>query len=134
MIDNTTAKKLYAQIDIESQILNASPYQLVQILYQEALKSLKRVIIFMQQNNFEQKHDAITKAIAIIRDGLNSGINVDKGGEIAKNMLRLYDYMLRELMLAQFHNDVDKIQFLIELLTMLSDTWDQLKDLAKETV
>lgn len=46
---------MYAQVDIESQILNASPYQLVQILYKEALSALKRAVIFVEQNNIQQK-------------------------------------------------------------------------------
>lgn len=128
MTETLSAPTLYAQVDIESQILNASPYQLVQILYQEALSALKRALIFIEQNNIQQKNNAISKAIAIIGEGLNGGIDLEKGGEIGENMTLLYDYMIRELLYANLHNDTDRIQHVIKLLTDSAQTWAQLND------
>lgn len=34
-----SASKMYAQIDVESEILNATPYQLIQILFNGALSA-----------------------------------------------------------------------------------------------
>lgn len=133
MNDNLSAKNLYAQIDIESQILNASPYQLVQILFKEALSTLKRAAIFIQQNNIQQTNTTISKAISIIGDGLIAGIDQKKGGEISENMCLLYEYMIRQLLYANMHNDVDKIQHVIKLLTDSAQTWAQLGDPAKHS-
>ncbi|HGJ5890361.1 MULTISPECIES: flagellar export chaperone FliS [Arsenophonus] len=132
-MNSSTVETLYAQVDIESQILNASPYQLVQILYKEALSALKRAVIFIEQNNIQQKNNAISKAIAIIGEGLNGGIDREKGGEIGENMTLLYDYMIRELLYASLHNNVDRIQHVIKLLTDSADTWDQLNDPARKS-
>ena len=44
-----SASKMYAQIDVESEILNATPYQLIQILFNGALSALRRALILMEQ-------------------------------------------------------------------------------------
>lgn len=50
-----SASKMYAQIDVESEILNASPYQLIQILFNGALSALRRALILMEQGNIAGK-------------------------------------------------------------------------------
>lgn len=132
-MNTSAAETLYAQVDIESQILNASPYQLVQILFDGALSALKRAVIYIEQNNIQQKSRAISKAVAIINEGLNSGVDLEHGGEIAENISLLYDYMIRQLLYANLYNDVDRIQQVIKLLTDSADTWAQLNDPATQS-
>lgn len=129
----SAAETLYTQVDIESQVLNASPYQLVKILFDGALSALKRAVIYIEQNNIQQKSRAISKAIAIINEGLNSGVDLEHGGEIAENISLLYDYMIRQLLYANLYNDVDRIQQVIKLLTDSADTWAQLNDPATQS-
>ncbi|WP_334468342.1 flagellar export chaperone FliS [Arsenophonus sp. PmNCSU2021_1] len=132
-MNTSAAETLYTQVDIESQVLNASPYQLVQILFDGALSALKRAVIYIEQNNIQQKSRAISKAIAIINEGLNSGVDLEHGGEIAENISLLYDYMIRQLLYANLYNDVDRIQQVIKLLTDSADTWAQLNDPATQS-
>ncbi|MFS1564023.1 MAG: flagellar protein FliS [Candidatus Arsenophonus phytopathogenicus] len=61
-MNTSAAETLYAQVDIESQVLNASPYQL-EILFDGALSALKRAVIYIEQNNIQQKSRAISKAV-----------------------------------------------------------------------
>ncbi|SPP31070.1 Flagellar protein FliS [Arsenophonus endosymbiont of Aleurodicus floccissimus] len=100
-MNTSTTETLYAQVDIKSRVLNASPYQPVQILFNGALSALKRAVIYIDQNNIQQKSRAISKAIAIINEGLNSGVDLEHGGEIAENISLLYDYMIRQLLICQ---------------------------------
>ncbi|WP_032115327.1 flagellar export chaperone FliS [Candidatus Arsenophonus nilaparvatae] len=132
-MNTSAAETLYTQVDIESQVLNASPYQLVKILFDGALSALKRAVIYIEQNNIQQKSRAISKAIAIINEGLNSGVDLEHGGEIAENISLLYDYMIRQLLYANLYNDVDRIQQVIKLLTDSADTWAQLNDPATQS-
>lgn len=132
-MNTSAAETLYAQVDIESQVLNASPYQLVQILFDGALSALKRAVIYIEQNNIQQKSRAISKAVAIINEGLNSGVDLEHGGEIAENISLLYDYMIRQLLYANLYNVVDRIQQVIKLLTDSANTWAQLNDPATQS-
>lgn len=132
-MNTSAAETLYTQVDIESQVLNASPYQLVKILFDGALSALKRAVIYIEQNNIQQKSRAISKAVAIINEGLNSGVDLEHGGEIAENISLLYDYMIRQLLYANLYNDVDRIQQVIKLLTDSANTWAQLNDPATQS-
>ncbi|MDC9597307.1 flagellar export chaperone FliS [Xenorhabdus anantnagensis] len=121
-----SASQLYAQVDLESEIMNASPYQLIQILFNGALSALRRAIILMQQGNIPEKGLAISKAINIIDNGLKEGLDFEKGGEIAQNLFDLYDYMGRRLLHANLRNDEKAITEVINLLTEISDSWRQI--------
>ncbi|WP_338885265.1 flagellar export chaperone FliS [Xenorhabdus sp. TH1] len=121
-----SASQLYAQVDLESEIMNASPYQLIQILFNGALSALRRAIILMQQGNIPEKGLAISKAINIIDSGLKEGLDFEKGGEIAQNLFALYDYMGRRLLHANLRNDEKAITEVIDLLTEISDAWRQI--------
>ncbi|MDX7990824.1 flagellar export chaperone FliS [Xenorhabdus littoralis] len=121
-----SASQLYAQVDLESEIMNASPYQLIQILFNGALSALRRAIILMQQGNIPEKGLAISKAINIIDNGLKEGLDFEKGGEIAQNLFALYEYMSRRLLHANLRNDEKAITEVINLLTEISDSWRQI--------
>ena len=85
-----SASKMYAQIDVESEILNASPYQLIQILFNGALSALRRALILMEQGNIAGKGENISKAINIIGNGLKQGLDKEKGGELSENLALLF--------------------------------------------
>ncbi|NHB92903.1 flagellar export chaperone FliS [Photorhabdus cinerea] len=121
-----SASQLYAQIDMESEIMNASPYQLIQILFNGALSALRRAIILMEQGNIAEKGAAISKAINIIDNGLKQGLDNEKGGELAHNLSSLYDYMTQRLLYANLRNDEPAITEVIKLLTEISDAWRQI--------
>ncbi|OKP02434.1 MULTISPECIES: flagellar export chaperone FliS [Xenorhabdus] len=121
-----SASQLYAQVDLESEIMNASPYQLIQILFNGALSALRRAIILIQQGNIPEKGLAISKAINIIDNGLKEGLDFEKGGEIAQNLFALYDYMSRRLLHANLRNDEKAITEVIDLLSEISDSWRQI--------
>ncbi|MBS9431296.1 flagellar export chaperone FliS [Photorhabdus hainanensis] len=121
-----SASQLYAQIDMESEIMNASPYQLIQILFNGALSALRRAIILMEQGNIAEKGAAISKAINIIDNGLKQGLDTEKGGELAHNLASLYDYMTQRLLHANLRNDEPAITEVIKLLTEISDAWRQI--------
>lgn len=120
------AKQAYQQVDLESEITNASPYQLISILHKGALSALKRAEIFMQQNNIAAKGKEISKAIDIIDTGLKHALNHDAGGEIADNLASLYDYMVIRLLKANLENNVSYIQEVYLLLADIAATWQQI--------
>lgn len=120
------AKQAYQQVDIESEIINATPYQLISILYKGALSALKRAEIFMQQNEIAAKGKELSKAIDIIDTGLKHALNHDAGGKIADNLASLYDYMVIRLLKANLENNVAYIQEVYQLLSDLASTWQQI--------
>jgi len=120
------AKHAYQQVDLESEITNATPYQLIQILFKGALSALKRGEIFMQQGKVAEKGKEISKAIDIIDTGLKQSLNYDAGGELAENLASLYEYMTMQLLRANLENDVAYVQEVYQLLSDIASAWQQI--------
>lgn len=120
------AKQAYQQVDLESEITNATPYQLIQILFKGALSALKRGEIFMQQGKVAEKGKEISKAIDIIDTGLKQSLNYDAGGELAENLASLYEYMTMQLLRANLENNVAYVQEVYQLLSDIASAWQQI--------
>ncbi|BBV92351.1 MAG: flagellar export chaperone FliS [Enterobacter sp.] len=116
----------YAQVGVESAVLSASPHQLVVLLFDGALSAIKKAIILIEQGDIPGKGQAISKAINIISNGLQSGLNHEIGGDLAANLDSLYDYMTRRLLQANLHNDINAINEVVELLNNIADAWKEI--------
>jgi hypothetical protein len=52
-------------------------------------------------------------------------LNIDRGGEIAENLMKLYDFMHRYLVQANMDKDVAKVTIVISMLKELRQTWEE---------
>ncbi|HHR6144680.1 TPA: flagellar export chaperone FliS [Providencia alcalifaciens] len=120
------ANQAYQQVSLESEIADATPYQLIQILFKGALSALKRGEIFMEQGNIAEKGKEISKAIDIIDTGLKQSLNYEAGGELAENLASLYEYMTRQLLRANIENNVTYVQEVYQLLSDIASVWQQI--------
>jgi flagellar protein FliS len=78
----------------------------------------------MQSGDIPAKGKSISKAIAIIDNGLRASLDKRIGGEIALNLDSLYEYMSRQLLLANLNNDEAKITEVQNLLRDLKGAWE----------
>ncbi len=113
----------YAKVNSTSAIESANPHQLIQMLYQGALDSLQGALGHIERKDFEAKGKSIGKAMSII-GGLQSVLDHEKGGEIAKNLDSLYDYISVRLYEASLDNDRAKVNEVIGLLKEIKAGWD----------
>ncbi|MBW5825003.1 MULTISPECIES: flagellar export chaperone FliS [Yersinia] len=123
---NRSGSQAYAQVGLESGVMSASPHQLIVMLFDGAQSALVRARILMNQRDIPAKGAAISKAIDIINNGLNAGLDLEKGGEMAENLSALYDYMSRRLLHANLHNDEQAITEVLALLENIADAWRQI--------
>ncbi|OWF82529.1 flagellar export chaperone FliS [Yersinia alsatica] len=123
---NRSGSQAYAQVGLESGVMSASPHQLIVMLFDGAQSALVRARILMNQRDIPAKGAAISKAIDIINNGLNAGLDLEKGGEMAENLSALYDYMSRRLLHANLHNDEQAIDEVLALLENIADAWRQI--------
>lgn len=127
MMYSRTGSQAYAQVGLESAVMSASPHQLIVLLFNGARSALVRARILMQQGDIQGKGMALSKAIDIITNGLKTGLDREKGGELAENLSALYDYMTQRLMIANLHNDVKVIEEVEMLLQNIADAWCQIE-------
>lgn len=115
--------KAYAQVGLETGINSASPHGLIVMLYDGAIEAIRKAKIYMEMRDIEMKTKSVDKALRIIKDGLTAALDVNAGGELAKQLLALYDYIGKELILANAQNSADRMDTCISLLDDLRGAW-----------
>lgn len=105
-----------------NQILNASPEQILIMLYDGSIRFCRQAIHAMEAQNRVVQAEKISRAMAIVSEFSNT-LNHEVGGEIATDLDALYAFMLRELTNANVKNDRKALETVEGLLIDLRDTW-----------
>lgn len=108
---------------LEAQVKTASPIQLVCMLYDGAIKFSNLALMGIKEGNIEKKTVNIVKTEKIINE-LRISLNFDKGGEIATNLDKLYDFIYTYLMDANTNDDIAKLEHVIKMLSSLRESWN----------
>jgi flagellar protein FliS len=101
--------------------------RLIVVLYEGAVKFLRQAIRELEAGNLAEKGTFISKAQAIITE-LNSVLDLERGGEVAQNLRKLYHFMGRQLNDANMERDPQKIRDVIEMLEELNEAWKAITD------
>ncbi|MGX8745376.1 flagellar export chaperone FliS [Legionella pneumophila] len=112
----------YKAIELQTRIETASPHELIDLLLQGTRSHIATAQGNIQRNQIKEKGEHISKAISII-EGLKMSLNHDKGGEIAENLLQLYDYVQQILLKANLKNDEDLLAQSNMLLAEVHQAW-----------
>jgi flagellar protein FliS len=124
------AAQAYARIGLETGVAAASPQRLIVMLYDGALAALSEARGHMSAGRTAQKGRALGKAISIVDEGLKAALDVSQGGDIARSLMDLYDYVGRRLLLANLRDDVTLIDEATRLLGELRGAWATLAERA----
>ncbi|WP_319381557.1 flagellar export chaperone FliS [Thiomicrorhabdus sp.] len=120
----------YAKHFAETSVSEATPHQLVAMLYGALIKNLNLTKVFMEQKKFADKSRVSNKALAILLS-LKAGLDMEKGAEVADNLFQLYDYCYRRLVEASVKNDQMIINELLEHVKGLREAWEDMPDQIK---
>lgn len=121
------ASKAYQQINIASEVEGASPHRLVSMLFEGALRQIAVAKGAMERTAYAEKGTAISKAIAIIGE-LEGSLKDQDTNEVAGNLGRLYDYMIRTLTEANLKNSLEKLDEVANLLIEIKSGWDAIPE------
>ncbi|MDR5866916.1 flagellar export chaperone FliS [Halomonas koreensis] len=123
----------YAKVGVESGVMSASPHQLIVMLFDGALASIRKARIHLQDGNRSEKGKAISKALEIVTNGLQAALDAERGGEIAERLDMLYDYIGRQLLAANRHDDVERLDEAERLLSDIASAWREIAPQAQAT-
>ena len=99
--------------------------KIVVMLYQGAIRFLKESIVALENEDFKTKGEKLGRAIDIITE-LNASLDFEKGGEIAINLRRTYEFMLVHLTQASIKKDILMIEQVIDQLETMLEAWEQI--------
>ena len=112
----------------KTNVNTASQGRLVVLLYEGAVKHLKAALNLFDENekikpsNIEQFGIHLQKTQAIITE-LQVSLDMEKGGDIARNLMSLYVYFNEELMDATINHNKAKIEFVLKKVDELAGAW-----------
>jgi len=113
----------YASIGLETKVLSASPEQLITLLFDGAQAAIAKARLYMQNGQIDGRGMAISKAIDIVDSGLKASLDLETGGELAKNLNATYDLVIRNLLLANLNVDMERLDLADRLLATIGDAW-----------
>ena len=106
------------------QLMSASPPRLVAMLYDRAVFLLTEAVDAINDNDIERRWRANQKATEVICH-LWETLDMEKGGEVAANLNKLYGFMLRRLLAVDMENSAKAAQEVIQLLEPLRRSWHE---------
>jgi len=126
-MNTTRAINAYTKVGTESAVNGADPHMLISMLFQGALLAIANAKNEMVRKETAAKGKSISRAIAIIGEGLNASLDKSVGGELAQSLSSLYDYMVTRLVAANLNNDMVALDEVTRLLTELAGAWDAIR-------
>jgi len=106
----------------EQEVSTANPVGLVVMLYNACIKRLKLAQMSLDRKDFAETNTHLKRAQDIISELVSS---LDLRYQIAKDLMSLYDFMLREIARINMAKDGKDLEPLVEMLSGLRDTWVQ---------
>jgi flagellar protein FliS len=104
-------------------LAEASPYQVVQVMLDAVLSRIAEAGGHLERGEVSAKGEKIGKALAIM-EALMLGLDKERGGELAQNLERLYEYASRTLLKAHLENRSDLLKEVTSLLREIKIGWD----------
>ncbi len=124
MVNTAYAMNSYAQAKVVSV---DNPVDLIIMLYDGAIEYLNKASTGIKIKNLQIKLKYIKRTLAILSE-LDRSLNFEAGGQIAVNLHNLYNYMMKELVLANINYDADKLMHISGLLADLRKGWVEVRN------
>ena len=97
------------------------------MLYDGAIKAVLTLRRHWCEVIWPQRGAALSKAISIIDEGLRPALDMQAGGEIAANLMALYDYCHTGCCMPTSKATSQSIDEVAHLMTELRDAWEALE-------
>jgi flagellar protein FliS len=107
---------------LESRVLSASPLELICILYQFALDSVRDARRHLAAGDIVARSKSVCRVVGAIAE-LEGSLNHAEGGAISRNLGELYQYLRRRLTEANMWQQDAPLAEAETLLTTLSEAW-----------
>jgi flagellar protein FliS len=115
----------YKKVSVDSQLSEASPHKVIQMLMAGAIERLVQGKAAMEQGNIPVKGERLGKALDIVIS-LRSCLSMDEGGDVAQNLDQLYEFMISQITLANAENNPQAIDDVVDIIREIKSAWDQI--------
>ena len=121
MYSNSSHHKQY----VTNQVTTADKGKILVMLFEGCLSFLNQAKKGLEENNIVKFAKFNSKAQAIISE-LMVTLDFEKGGQIAKDLDRIYDFLLFHLVEANLQKDPKKIENVISILSKVASAYKEI--------
>ena len=108
---------------LEQTIASASPLELIRLYYQTAIQAVRDARAFLAQKNIKERVRCISLAHGVLAELFRSLDKKTGDGKLAGDLARLYAYMMRRLLDANFRQADEPLAEVLNLLLPLAEAW-----------
>lgn len=107
-------------------IQTADPLQLIILCYDGVISDLNQAKELHERHEMNDAYERIRHAQDIITE-LLIGLDYERGGNIARNLNSIYNFVLRQLIGINSRKDASIYDDLVRILSNLRDGWESVK-------
>jgi flagellar secretion chaperone FliS len=112
----------YQSVSVHGSVANADPHRMVQMLMDATAERLVTARGCIERGEIPRKAKLLHSCVTLIAE-LRGSLNMTEGGPLAQNLSALYDYMARQLLMANVESDTHKINEVLGLLNEIRGAW-----------
>ena len=112
----------YHSVSVHGGVANADAHGMVQMLLDAAAERMATARGCIERGEIARKASLLHSCVTLVAE-LRGSLNMTDGGPLAQNLSSLYDYMARQLMLANVENDIHKVTEVLGLLNEIRGAW-----------
>ena len=120
----------YQQVGTYGSLAEANSHEVIGLMYGTVLTRIAEANGSIERGETAVKGEQISKALGIV-EGLVLSLDAERGGEIADNLARLYDYIARSLLKANLENDTALLDEVSRLIRELKIGWESIPSEAR---
>lgn len=119
----------YRRIDAAGRTAAADGHQLVELLYDEAVRALRAAGHAAANFQYAVRSEKVSRALAVLF-ALESGLDFERGGDVSRTLARLYAGARQEIVDAGMGHDAAPFERIAATLADIADAWRALKPAA----
>lgn len=105
-----------------TEVQTADQRQLIIMLYDGAIRFLKKAVIKIETQDYEGAHNYLVRSRDVVSE-LLSTLKPEKAGEVGENLKRIYVYLFNRLVEANLMKDPKIIAEVVRILSTLREAW-----------
>ena len=112
----------YQSVSVHGNVAGADPHRLVLMLMDGVMERLAMARSCIERKDIVRKAKLLHSCVTLLTE-LRGSLNISRGGDLARNLSELYDYMMRQLMRANAENKIEYIKEVLSLLEEVRSAW-----------
>ena len=116
----------YREIDAAGRTAERDGHALVELLYDEAIRALRAAGHAAANYQYQVRADKVSRSLAILF-ALESGLDFDRGGDVARTLARLYAGARQQVIDASLGHDDEPFNRIAATLAEIAGAWAALK-------